>query len=196
MTTPSGPEREPTAATREVLLLIGTMQQREERLRDIINAQLQLLHASVQRAGGDVGRVVDSALPRLTQLSQQALASTLDPASKQFEQALQRASKTLQAATVEYAQAQKGLALKASRGMTLATAALGIAALIAAASAVYLLHNTRQEMARLQPQREYYEAMRQADWVPCGDARLCARVEPKGARYGEGGQYRRIELRR
>lgn len=196
MSAPPDPERDATAATRALLLLIGTMQQREERLRDIINAQLQLLQAGVQRAGGDVGRVVESALPRLTQLSQQALASTLDPASKQFEHALQRANKTLQAATDDYAQAQKGLALKASRGMTLATAALGLAALIAAASAVYLLHNARQEVVRLQPQRTYYEAIGQADWVACGDGRLCARVETKGARYGQGGQYRRIELRR
>lgn len=196
MNAPVRPDGEPTAATRELLLLIGAMQQREERLRGIINEQLQMLHAGVQRAGGDVGRVVESALPRLTQLSQQALTSTLDPASKQFEQALQRASTTLQAATGDYAQAQQRLTLKASRGMLLATAALGVAALIAAASAIYLLHNTRQELARLQPQRDYYKAMAKADLVPCGDGRLCARMESKGPRFGEGGQYRRVELRR
>lgn len=196
MNTPQPPDRPSTDATRELLMLIGAMQQREERLRGIINEQLQMLHASVQRAGGDVGRVVESALPRLTQLSQQALANTLDPASKQFENALQRASQTLQAATGDYAQAQRRLVLKASRGMLLATAGLAVAALIAAASAIYLLHTTRQELARLHPQRDYLEAIAKADWVPCGDGRLCARVEPKGARYGEGGQYRRIEPRR
>lgn len=185
----------PEQTIKDLLILIGVMQQREERLRQVVNEQLQILHAGVQRAGGDVNRVVESAMPRLTQLSQQALASTLNPAAQKFEQTLQHANKTLQAATSSYVQAQQRLTLKASRGMFLATAALGLAALVAAGAGGYLLFHVRQEVARLQPQVEYLEAINRADWVPCGEGRLCARVEEKGQRYGARKDYSRIEVR-
>ena len=116
---------------RDLLVLIGLMQQREERMRDTVNQQMQALQVGVQRAGGEVNRVVESAMPRLSQLSQQALAGALDPAAQRLEQSVQNASRTLLAATQNYAQAQQQLAYKASRGMLLATVAVGLAGLLA-----------------------------------------------------------------
>ena len=180
---------------RDLLVLIGLMQQREERMRDTVNQQMQALQVGVQRAGGEVNRVVESAMPRLSQLSQQALAGALDPAAQRLEQSVQNASRTLLAATQNYAQAQQQLAYKASRGMLLATMAVGLAGLLAAAAGAWLLLHARQEVARLQPQIDYFQAINHADWVMCGEGRLCARVEERGQRYGADKGYRRIEIR-
>jgi hypothetical protein len=79
--------------------------------------------------------------------------------------------------------------------MFFATVALGLAALIAAGGGAYLLFHARQEAARLQTQIQYMDAVNAADWIQCGEGRLCARVEENAQRYGQGRTYRRVKLR-
>lgn len=89
--------------------LVSSLQQREHNLRQFIVEQLQVLQSAVGSADYKVNRVVENALPRLTQLTNQALSQTLEPAAKQFNKEMAAADETLQQATRRYAQAQQSL---------------------------------------------------------------------------------------
>jgi hypothetical protein len=182
-------------ATKDLLVLIGLVQERESKLRSIINEQLQILHNGVQRAGQDVNRVVDGALPRLTQLSKQALDSSLGPAIERFSQNIHHANEALGQATGRYSAAQQALETRAVRRMHMATVALGVAAVIALGSGGWLLYNAKTEASRLRQEIHYLDLVNRADLAPCGDGRLCARVDEKGERFGPDKKYRQVAQR-
>ncbi|MDV2453760.1 hypothetical protein RL832_22980, partial [Xanthomonas hortorum NBC5720] len=74
-TLPDGSES-PQAMTdsiKAMTAVIAAMQRREQALEDLVRHQMQLLQAAVNSADQRVNRVVENALPRLTQLSNQAL---------------------------------------------------------------------------------------------------------------------------
>ena len=48
---------------------------------------------------------------------------------------------------------------------------------------------------KLVQQVNYLDAVNRADVVPCGDGRLCARVDDRAPRVGDKKQYKQIELR-
>ncbi|EGD07228.1 hypothetical protein XVE_4581, partial [Xanthomonas vesicatoria ATCC 35937] len=101
--------------------LVASMQQREQRLREVIAEQLQVLQHTASSADAKVTRVLDNALPRLTQLTNQALTQTLEPAAKRFNKEMATADETLQQATRRYAQAQQSLETKITRRMGIAS---------------------------------------------------------------------------
>jgi len=95
--------------------LIATMQKRERSLEALISQQLQVLNGAVSNVDRNVNRVVERALPRLTDLTHQALSVALEPAAARFDRTLTAANQTLQQATQRYAQAQQSLEATAMR---------------------------------------------------------------------------------
>ncbi|CTP83261.1 hypothetical protein A6R71_16715 [Xanthomonas translucens pv. arrhenatheri] len=206
MDTPSTPALPESGTSTEALqetikamaALIATMQVREQSLQDQISRQLQVLNGAVGNADRSVHRVVENALPRLTQLTQQALSVALDPAAERFDRTLTAANQTLQQATQRYAQAQQSLEATAMRRMWMGSIAMLAAAVMGLCSVGYVLYSAKATLAEAEQRRAeiaYLDRVARADLVPCGEDRLCADFEKKGQRYGNQGQYRVITLR-
>ncbi|MBD7923075.1 hypothetical protein [Xanthomonas bonasiae] len=206
MDTPSTPALPESGTSNEALqetikamaALIATMQKREQSLQDQISRQLQVLHGAVGNADRSVNRVVENALPRLTQLTQQALSVALDPAAERFDRTLTAANQTLQQATQRYAQAQQSLEATAMRRMWMGSIAMLAAAIMGLCGVGYMLYSAKATLAEAEQRRAeiaYLDRVARADLVPCGEDRLCADFEKKGQRYGDHGQYRVITLR-
>ncbi|MDV2453708.1 hypothetical protein, partial [Xanthomonas hortorum] len=165
---------------------------------DLVRHQMQLLQAAVNSADQRVNRVVENALPRLTQLSNQALTQTLEPSAERFNKKMDHAEQTLQQATKRYAQAQHSLETTATRRMWIASIAMLVSGVISVIVAGYALYSTKAVIAEAAQRRSeiaYLKLLADADLVPCGKDRLCAVFEKKGPRYGESSQYRVIALR-
>lgn len=178
--------------------LVASMQQREQRLREVIAEQLQVLQHAASSADAKVNRVVENALPRLTQLTNQALMQTLDPVAKRFNKEMAHADETLQQATRRYAHAQQSLETQITRRMWIASATMlvaGVLGLGAVAYSVGIIHEKRSELAQLRTSLDYWERVARADLAPCGEGRLCATFETNGPRYGSQRRYRAINLR-
>ncbi|WP_372360533.1 hypothetical protein ACDH70_17925 [Xanthomonas axonopodis pv. poinsettiicola] len=178
--------------------LVASMQQREQRLREVVTEQLQVLQNAVGGADSKINRVLENALPRLTQLTNQALTQTLEPASQRFNKEMATADETLQHATRRYMQAQQTLETRSTRRMWIASATMlvaGVLGLGAMAYSVDIVKEKRHELAQLRTSIDYWERVAQADLAPCGEERLCATFEKNGPRYGKQRQYRAINLR-
>ncbi|MEA9705979.1 hypothetical protein [Xanthomonas campestris] len=178
--------------------LMASMQQREQRLRDVVAEQLQVLQNAVGSADSKVNRVLENALPRLTQLTNQALTQTLEPAAKRFNKEMATADETLQQATRRYAQAQQSLETKITRRIGLASATMLVAGVLGLGAVVYsvgIINEKRTELAKLRASIDYLDRVSRADLAPCGEGRLCATLEKNGPRYGNQRQYRAINLR-
>lgn len=102
----NGSERTLKESIQALAAMIGTLQRREHALDDLVREQLQLLQSAVNSADQRVNRVVENALPRLTQLSNQALTQTLEPAAERFNKKMANAEQAVQQATQRYAHAQ------------------------------------------------------------------------------------------
>jgi hypothetical protein len=74
-----------------------------------------------------------------------------------------------------------------------ASLVLCIVALVGTYQLLYGYYQTRYD--QLKSQVTYLEAINRSDVAPCGDGRLCARIDEKAPRVGDKGQYRLIELR-
>ncbi|MBV6896731.1 hypothetical protein [Xanthomonas euvesicatoria] len=178
--------------------LVASMQQREQRLREVVAEQLQVVQHAASNADAKVNRVLENALPRLTQLTNQALTQTLEPAAKRFNKEMATADETLQQATRRYAQAQQSLETKITRRMGIASATMlvaGVLGLGAVAYSVGMITEKRTELAQLRASIDYLDRVSLADLAPCGEDRLCATFEKNGPRYGNQRQYRAINLR-
>ncbi|MCC4618435.1 hypothetical protein LL972_20990 [Xanthomonas campestris pv. asclepiadis] len=178
--------------------LVSSMQQREHNLRDLIAEQLQVLQSAVGSADSRVNRVLENALPRLTQLTNQALTQTLEPAAKRFNKEMATADETLQQATRRYAQAQQSLETKITRRMGIASATMLVAGMLGLGAVAYsigIINEKRTELAQLRASIDYLDRVSRADVAPCGEGRLCATLEKNGPRYGNQRQYRAINLR-
>ncbi|WP_259156998.1 hypothetical protein [Xanthomonas sp. 3793] len=194
----NGSERTLKESIQALAAMIGTLQRREHALDDLLREQLQLLQSAVNSADQRVNRVVESALPRLTQLSNQALTQTLEPAAERFNKRMATAEQTVQQATQRYAHAQHALENTTTRRMWIASIALLVAGVISVVVAGYALYSTRAavaEAAQLRAEITFLDRVARANLVACGKDRLCAEIDKKAARYGDRGQYRLINLR-
>ncbi|CAD7734559.1 hypothetical protein LMG31886_38760 [Xanthomonas hydrangeae] len=194
----NGSERAMKESIQAMAAVIGALQRREQALEDLVRQQLQLLQSAVNNADQRVNRVVENAMPRLTQLSNQALTQTLEPAAERFSKKMANAEQAVQQATQRYAQAQQSLETTTTRRMWIASLALLVAGIMSAAVAGYALHSTKTAVAEASLRRAeiaYLDRVNRADLVPCGKDRMCAVFEKKSARYGGQGQYRMIALR-
>ncbi|QJD70065.1 hypothetical protein HG421_11705 [Xanthomonas campestris pv. badrii] len=179
--------------------LIAVQQRGEQGLEDLVLQQLQLLQSAVNSADQRINRVVENALPRLTQLSDQALTQTLEPAAARFTKKMVDAGQTLAHATHRYAQAQHGLETTAARRMWIGLAAMAVGAIMCLAAVGYAVKAAQPILADAKQRRAeiaYLDRVARANIVPCGENRLCAELEKKGRRYGDRGQYREITLRK
>jgi hypothetical protein len=70
---------------------------------------------------------------------------------------------------------------------------LCLVSLVATYEGLYGFYQARYD--KLVQQVTYLDAVNRADLVPCGDGRLCARVDDKAPRVGDKKQYRPVELR-
>jgi len=134
-------------AVKDPLVLISTMQQREERLRTIVNEQLQTLHGGVQRAGSDVNRVVELRCRASRNCPCRPCPPRWIPQCRNSNKRSSAPARRCRRPPGNTPRQQERLSLKASRGMFFATVALGLAALIAAGGGAYLLFHARQEAA-------------------------------------------------
>ncbi|MEB1547611.1 hypothetical protein VDQ94_01625 [Xanthomonas campestris pv. campestris] len=178
--------------------LMVSMHQREQQLREAVAEQLLVLQNAVGSADSKVNRVLENALPRLTQLTNQALTQTLEPAATRFNKEMATADETLQQATRRYAHAQQSLETRITRRMGMASAAMlvaGVLGLGAVAYSVGIINEKRSELVQLRTSIDYWERVARADLAPCGEGRLCATFEKNGPRYGNQRQYRAVNLR-
>lgn len=90
----NGSERAMKESIQAMAAVIGALQRREHALEDLVREQLQLLQIAVKNADQSVNRVVENALPRLTQLSNQALTQTLEPVAERFNKKMANAEQT------------------------------------------------------------------------------------------------------
>ncbi|WP_017159223.1 hypothetical protein [Xanthomonas phaseoli] len=195
----NGSERTLKESIQALAAVIGTLQRREHALDDLVREQLQLLQSAVNSADQRVNRVVESALPRLTQLSNQALTQTLEPAAERFNKKMATAEQTVQQATQRYAHAQHSLETTTTRRMWIASIALLVAGVISVVVAGYALYSTKAaiaEAAQIRAEITFFDRVARANVVPCGKDRLCAEIDKKGSRYGDRGQYRVVAVRR
>ncbi|KPL49704.1 hypothetical protein XAXN_05870 [Xanthomonas axonopodis] len=179
--------------------LIAVQQRAEHSLEDLVRHQLQLLQSAVNGADQRINRVVENALPRLTQLSNQALTQTLEPAAARFTKKMVDAGQTLEHATYRYAQAQHSLEATATRRMWIGLAAMAVGAIMCLAAVGYAVKAAQPILADAKQRRAeiaYLDRVARANIVPCDENRLCAELEKKGRRYGDRGQYREITLRK
>lgn len=70
---------------------------------------------------------------------------------------------------------------------------LCLVSLVATYEGLYGFYQARYD--KLVQQVTYLDAVNRSDLVPCGDGRLCARVDDKAPRVGDKKQYRQVELR-
>ncbi|MEA9586369.1 hypothetical protein VC279_08720 [Xanthomonas sp. WHRI 10064A] len=194
----NGSERTLKESIHALAAVIGVLQQREHALEDLVREQLQLLQIAVKHADQRVSGLVENALPRLTQLSNQALTQTLEPAAERFNKKLVTAEQTVQQATQRYAHAQRSLETTTTRRMWIASIALLVAGVISVVVAGYALYSTKAavaEAAQLRAEITFLDRVARANLVACGKDRLCAELEKKGPRYGDRSQYRVVTLR-
>ncbi|WP_284567698.1 hypothetical protein [Xanthomonas graminis] len=186
-------------ACKALATLAATLQRQVQRLQDQVAQQLQALNAAADNADHKVNRVVENALPRLTQLTQQALSATLEPAAERHRQTLADTHQALHHTTQRYAQAQHALEAAAMRRMWMMAIAMLLASAMGLGGAGCALYSAKAAVADLQQRRaqiDYLDRIARADLAPCGTDRLCAEVEKAGPHYGDHGQYRVIALRR
>lgn len=194
----NGSERTLKESIQALAAMIGTLQRREHALDDVVREQLQLLQSAVNSADQRVNRVVESALPRLTQLSNQALTQTLEPAAERFNKKMATAEQTVQQATQRYARAQHSLETMTTRRMWIASIALLVAGVISMVVAGYALYSTKAavaEAAQIRAEITFLDRVARANLVACGKDRLCAEIDKKGPRYGDQGQFRVVAQR-
>ncbi|WP_184439309.1 hypothetical protein [Xanthomonas cannabis] len=178
--------------------LIGTLQRREHALEDLVREQLQLLQIAVKHADQRVSGLVENALPRLTQLSNQALTQTLEPGAERFNKKMVQAERTLEQATARYAQAQQSLETTVTRRSWAGLGALLVGTLLCLAAVGYAVQGARPVLAEATQRRAeiaYLDRVARADLFPCGEDRLCVTLDKAGPRYGNRGQYRVVALR-
>nr|WP_289883582.1 hypothetical protein [Xanthomonas arboricola]MDN0205426.1 hypothetical protein [Xanthomonas arboricola pv. corylina]MDN0218360.1 hypothetical protein [Xanthomonas arboricola pv. corylina] len=194
----NGSERTLKESIHAMAAVIGTLQRREHALEDLVREQLQLLQIAVKHADQRVSGLVENALPRLTQLSNQALTQTLEPAAERFNKKMATAEQTVQQATQRYAHAQHSLETATTRRMWIASIALLVAGVMSVVVAGYALYSTKAAIAEAAQHRAeiaFLDRLARANLVACGKDRLCAEIDKKGSRYGDRGQYRVIALR-
>ncbi|MFC3565538.1 hypothetical protein ACFSYI_07990 [Xanthomonas dyei] len=198
LTDVNGSERTLRESIHALAAVIGVLQQREHALEDLVQEQLQLLQIAVKHADQRVSGLVENALPRLTQLSNQALTQTLEPAAERFNKKLANAEQAVQQATQRYVHAQHSLETTATRRMWIASIALLVAGVMSVIVAGYAAYSTKAAIAEAEKRKAeiaYLDRVVRANLIPCGEDRLCAELEKKGTRYGDRGQYRAITLR-
>lgn len=194
----NGSERTLKESIHAMAAVIGTLQRREHALEDLVREQLQLLQIAVKHADQRVSGLVENALPRLTQLSNQALTQTLEPAVERFNKKMATAEQTVQQATQRYAHAQHSLETTTTRRMWIASIALVVAGIISVVVAGYALYSTKAaitEAAQLRAEITFLDRVARANLVACGKDRLCAEIDKKGPRYGDQGQFRVVAQR-
>ncbi|CAD0351853.1 hypothetical protein CFBP7900_24580 [Xanthomonas hortorum pv. carotae] len=195
----NGSERAMKESIQAMAAVIGALQRREHALEDLVREQLQLLQIAVKNADQRVNRVVENALPRLTQLSNQALTQTLEPVAERFNKKMANAEQTLQQATQRYAQAQQSLETTAARRMWIGFITVIVGTVMCVGAVGYTVKGALPVFAEAKQRRAeiaYLDRVVRADLIACGKDRLCATFEKKATRYGDSGQYRVISLRK
>ena len=175
--------------------LMAVLRKRETGHREQIDQHLRMLRTSVEAAEHKVNRVISDALPRLTRLSEQAL----EPVATRFEQRLAATDQTLGQASSRFAQAQHALESAAMRRLWMATLAMLAAAGMALLGAGYAVHGADKaldEAALRRAEIAWLDRIAGADLAPCGEDRLCARIDEKAPRLGQQKQYRVIAVRK
>ncbi|MCC4587547.1 hypothetical protein LL962_10620 [Xanthomonas sp. NCPPB 1067] len=175
---------------RALALMATTLETRDQRQQAAIERQMAELRGIAMRNGEQIERLVGGAVPRLQQAWQQALDSSLAPASRRLEATVSRSGAALDALEV----AHQALRQQWLRRAWIASAGLIVAALLACACTAYLLGQARQELARYRVEARVLRAVAQSDVVLCGD-QLCANVDLRGARSGDRKQYRAVRPR-
>ena len=179
-------------------VLIAQLQRRERALEEGLRQQLRQLQSAVGDTDRRVNHVVESALPRLTQLTQQGLSAALDPAAGRFERTLAATNEELQQATHRHARAQRSLESTVMRRMWIGAIAMMVAALMGLGAVAYAVHGARGTLAeadRRRAETAYLDRIARTKLIPCGEGRICAEFEKNSKRYGDRGQYRVITLR-
>ncbi|MGS1121003.1 hypothetical protein [Rhodanobacter sp. UC4436_H3] len=181
-------EDELTALAATLSVVISRFEQRCQRIEAQQGELLQHLPAMLQDK-------VDGVLQTLSGQAGVAVREGLGAPAEHYRQRVQVAAAEAEQATRALASVQAEMASQRRwmRWGLGAVLALSLISLAATYESLYGFYQARY--ARLRAQVTYLEAVNHADVVPCGDGRLCARVEHNSPRYGERKQYRVVAPR-
>lgn len=171
---------------------IGSLMERFERRCQGIEAQHQALARQLPDA---LEEKFDGFLQTLSGQAGVCVREGLAGPADHFQRRLAVAATEAEQATRSLKMVQAEMASQRrlmwwSLGVVLA---LSLISLVATYESLYGFYQTRY--TRLKAQVTYLEAVNHADVVPCGDGRLCARVEHNAPRYGDKKQYRVVAPR-
>ncbi|PPU75272.1 MULTISPECIES: hypothetical protein [Xanthomonas] len=174
-------------AVKAMAILLATMRQRDERLQELVQQQMQTLQYAIDDADQRIDQVVESALPQLVQASQQGL----DPALDQFDKTLAEAETSLQQTTQRFLQAQRSFETAAARRLWLASTAMLVAGAIGIAMAGYVVYTAMSLATETAHDRAEFvvpERVERTELVPCGNDRPCAAGEANAALQEQKGE--------
>ena len=115
---------------------------------------------------------------------------------ERFTHNVQQANAALEHTTHRYASAQDAWQRRVMRRLRLAGGALLAGTLLMFATGIWLMWNAKTDSARLRSELAYLDRVNRADWVPCGENRLCARIDARAQPTGDDRDDRVIAIRR
>lgn len=175
-------------AARALATLIATIKEREARLVESVEREINVLRQVASQVDTRVAHALDGASQRITQQARQALDGALAPALKHVDQATVHTAKRLQDTAEALHVAERAWATRTTRLVLLTYGALLLASILPIAGITYMVRFYEDQMERHRVQAELMRAFNQADVVLCGE-RLCAKVEKDAKRVGQRGQY-------
>lgn len=170
-----------TEAAKAILLMIATMEQREQRMHQTVDKEVLSLREEMNKVRSEVSALVRGASAQIAGEAKQAIA----PVAASYDHAV--------TATTQLRSASKTVWLWFASG-----AALLLLSCVVSWAVVSLY---RHELTDVKEQLQSYksaattlQAFYASDAVVCGD-RLCVNVDPNGQRFGDKHQYHQARPR-
>lgn len=181
-------EEELTALSERIGSAVARFEQRCQGIEQQHSALAQQLPALLEEK-------IDALLQTFSGHAGAAVREGLSAPTDHFQHRLRTAATEAEQATraLKTAQAEMASQRRFMWWSLGAVLLLSVLSLVATYESLYGFYQTRY--TRLRAQVTYLKAVNAADVVPCGDGKLCARVEGNAPRYGEKKQYRVVAPR-
>lgn len=179
---------EQVALATQIAATMAQFEARCERIEQRLQALAQQVPAQIEE---QTGRWLQVASGKVESVARAGLEPPLAEGQRSVQRVATEADQTvkaLQAARHDFVPIARRVWLGA--GMSLV---LSLVALIGTYLMLYGHYAIRYEA--LKSRVAYLDAIQASDVVPCGEGRLCARIDDKAQRLGDKKQYRLIELK-
>lgn len=156
----------------------------------------QRLHALAQQVPAQMEEQTGRWLQTASGQVEGAARAGLEPPLAEGRQSVQRIT-TEADQTVRALQAARRDFMSISRRVWIGAGVSLVLSLVALIGAYHMLYgHYASRYEALKAQVTYLDAVNYSDVVPCGEGRLCARIDDKAQRLGDKKQYRLVEPRR